>query len=436
MSRNTVRRIIRKQDQSPDKSSSRHQDALPLIQEEFSRCEGNVVRVRENLLCDYGLDIPYSTITRLVRELSLREGKARKRVGSYNYKPGHEAQHDTSPHRVMLNDKKVTAQCAAFVLSYSRMLYIQYYPTFTRFEAKVFLDDALRFLDGSASQCIIDNTSVIVAHGHGPSAEMAPEMEAFGKMFGMRFSPHAIGHADRKAIVERNFSYVENNFLKGRKFRGWRDLNVRARKWCVSVANQKFKRSLGMSPQEAYIMEKRYLLPLPPYIPPVYKTLIRVVDMSGFVTVDTNRYSVPERLCGRKVEVHKTWERITVFAQNRKVADHSRLMDKRDAKIVARGHHGPAGGGIRVLAHKEEKGLLGHYESLDQYVAGLKRRCHGRGTRKIQRLLHLKRTYPGEAFEKAIKTALHYGLYDLSRLENMILACVAGDFFNLEHDEI
>jgi hypothetical protein len=53
----------------------------------------------------------------------------------------------------------------------------------------------------------------------------------------------------------------------------------------------------------------------------------------------------------------------------------------------------------------------------------------------MRRLLDLKRTYPPEAFEKAILQALRYGLYDLSRLEQMILSQVQGDFFPLGEDE-
>jgi hypothetical protein len=53
----------------------------------------------------------------------------------------------------------------------------------------------------------------------------------------------------------------------------------------------------------------------------------------------------------------------------------------------------------------------------------------------LRRLLDLKRTYPPEAFEKAIREALRYGLFDLTRLEQMILAQVAGDFFSLEEEE-
>ena len=37
--------------------------------------------------------------------------------------------------------------------------------------------------------------------------------------------------------------------------------------------------------------------------------------MAGYVHVDTNRYSVPERLIGKEVEVHKLWDRIEIFLE-------------------------------------------------------------------------------------------------------------------------
>ena len=68
------------------------------------------------------------------------------------------------------------------MLAYSRMLFIQYYPRFTRFEAKAFLTEALQFFDGACPRCVIDNTSVILAGGSGANALIAPEMEAFGEL--------------------------------------------------------------------------------------------------------------------------------------------------------------------------------------------------------------------------------------------------------------
>jgi transposase len=428
--------VIRGKWQERPQRQSPYEELSPIIHEVFKRSAGNVIRIQEILESEYSRTVPYSTLTRIVRELNLREDKKKRRSGTYEFGPGQEMQHDTSAHQVLIGGKKVKAQCAGLVLGYSRKLFIQYYPCFTRFEARVFLDAAFRFMDGTCQRCIIDNTSVIVAHGSGPDAEIAPEMERFGQIFGVTFIPHAIGDADRKAKMERNFSYAEQNFLAGRTFTDWQDLNGQAKRWCQEVANQKVKRSLGMSPEAAYLIEKPHLTPLPPYIPPVYQTCYRTVTVEGYVQIDTNRYSVPERLIGKEVEVHKLWDRIEAFFKNQKVADHPRLLDKRETRITTNGHHPPFN---RQRAHEgpcqEERTLVGQHEWLDQFVEGLKKRSSGRGVMPIRRLLDLKQTYPTEAFEKAVIQALRYGLYDLPRLEQMILSYVAGDFFNIQEDE-
>ncbi len=74
---------------------------------------------------------------------------------------------------------------------------------------------------------MVDNTNVVVASGSGAEAVIAPEMAAFGQIFGFEFVAHAIGDANRSARVERPFYYVEGNFLAGRRFRDWEDLNAR-----------------------------------------------------------------------------------------------------------------------------------------------------------------------------------------------------------------
>ena len=425
VSRNAVKQVIRGIPRA--QRQSRYEDISPDVREAFTAAKGNAVRVQE-ILEEKGHTVPYSTLTRIVRDLELREDR-HKRSGAYVFGPGDETQHDTSPHQVVIGDKKVKAQCAGLVLASSRKLFIQYYPAFTRFEARVFLTSAFRYMDGTCPRCTIDNTSVIVACGSGPDAEIAPEMMRFGEIFGVRFVPHAVGDPDRKARIERNFAYVEQNFLAGRTFADWHDLNEQARRWCSDVANRKIKRSLGMSPEAAYLTEKPYLTPLPP----VYQTLYRTVDLEGYVAVDTNRYSAPERLTGKEVEVHKLMDRVEVFFKNQKVADHPRLVDKRETKVTAAGHHPPL---YRTRAYDgpcaEEKVLLGHHEWLDRFVEEVRKRSAGRGVRSLRRLLDLKRTYPAEPFERAVTEALHYGLYDLGRLEKLILSHVAGDFFTEE----
>lgn len=434
LSKNTARLVVRGESRESVLKSSLYEELKPIISELFKPCRGNVVRIQEIVEGKYGRLIPYSTLTRIVRDLDLRETK--QRAGSYTFLPGQEMQHDTSPHTLVIGEKRVKAQCAGLVLAYSRKLFIQYYPAFTRFEAKCFLREAFLFMGGVCSECTIDNTSVIVTSGSGPEAEIAPEMEHFGRVFGITFIPHRVGHADRKARIERNFFYVERNFLPGRIFSDWHDLNSQARNWCTEVANRKVKRSLGMIPEQAFLMERPHLRPFPSHIPPVYETLYRTVDVEGYVLVATNRYSVPERLIGKQVEVHKSWERVHVFFNHKKVADHPRLIGKRESRVTAEGHHSPL---HRSKAHqgpcKEEMILRGKDDLVNAYVIELRKRSKGRGLRKMRQLLELKRAYPEEAFKKALQEASHYGLYDLARLEEMILSRVAGEFFKLDDED-
>ena len=49
--------------------------------------------------------------------------------------------------------------------------------------------------------------------------------------------------------------------------------------------------------------------------------------------------------------------------------------------------------------------------------------------------MQIKRSYPIEPFLAAVAQALKYGLFDLTRLEHLVLRHVAGDFFALGGDD-
>lgn len=432
LSRNTVRRILRpsdtiKDDDPPDLNDKNERIPFAALKSAFDRAQGNSVRAGELLAAELGVNVSYSTLTRWIREAGLRAPPVR--AGEYTFAPGEEMQHDTSPHRVTLGEKTLTAQCAGLVLAYSRRLFIQYYPRFTRFEAKQFLLEAARFMGGACPTCIIDNTSVMLASGAGAEALMAPEMAAFAHTLGFEFRAHRVGDPDRKARIERNFHYVETNFLPGRHFADFDDLNRQALSWCQTVANAKPKRSLGMTPEMAYVMEKPYLRPLPTALPPVYEVVERVVDLNGYISLDTNRYSVPERLVGQAVTVYKHPTRVDIHHRHGVVATHVRLIGQRDVRSTDPKHHTTP---VRTNRQPDlEAQLHLNDPALKAYVRGLKQHGQGRSLRSLRRLLDLQRTYPDIAFLAGVRQAALYGLYDLSRLEKLILQKVAGEFFAL-----
>jgi hypothetical protein len=428
LSRNSVRRIVRGAGPRGEPCAPCAEATLAAVRQAMARAQGNASRALQLLAAEQGLELSYSTLTRWIRQAQIREPPVR--AGEYCFGPGEEMQHDTSPHRVTIGGRTVTAQCAGLVLACSRRLFIQYYPRFTRFEAKQFLLEAARFMDGVARTCVIDNTSVLVAAGTGAEAVFAPEIVAFARTLGFGFQAHRLGHPDRKARIERPFSFVETNFLPGRTFADFADLNRQALAWCRAVANAKHKRALGMSAEAAYLIEKPYLVPLPEALPPVYELLDRVVDLHGFVSVDTNRYSVPERLIGQMVTVYKYPEEIHVHHRGTPVATHRRLVGQRDMRHVVAEHHRPPQRAERVPA-LEERLLAATEPVLARYAERLKHRPRGHGRRALKRLLELQRTYPKEPFLAAVEQALAFGLFDLGRLETLILRHVVGDFFAL-----
>ena len=77
----------------------------------------------------------------------------------------------------------------------------------------------------------------------------------------------------------------------------------------------------------------------------------------------------------------------------------------------------------------EEQALLRTAPEVTDYVAAFKRRASGRATLALRHLLQIVRDYPRQPVLDAVATAAHYGLYDLERLEKMVLRRIADEYF-------
>ena len=396
------------------------------------QCKGNLVRVHEEITVE-GAAISYAALTAFCR----RQGIGQKPIvpsGHYDFKPGEEMQHDTSPHTVEVGGKKYKAQTASAVLCYSRMLFFQVNPTFQRFDCKVFLTDAVRYMGGSPERVMIDNTHVVVLRGTGREMVPVPEMEAFAERLGFRFEAHEIGDANRSAHVERDFHFIENNFLAGRTFAGWEDLNEQARTWCDKV-NATYKKHIRAIPRELFAIERVHLKPLPAWIPAVYRLHQRTVDIEGYVSVNSNRYSVPVSWIGRRVEVRETKSKIEFQLDARNLVTHVRAVTTEPQRITLAEHKPPRGEGVkRSERHPEEQTILAAVPELAGYVAELKTKGRKVVALALRQLLRLVKEYPREPLLGAVGEAAQYGLYDLDRLERMILRRVERDYFLLTRE--
>ncbi len=431
LSRPTVRKVLRSNSTHvpeiprAEKAEPYRQQILDLL----LTCKGNLVRVHEELTAD-GATLSYQALTGFCR----RQGIGQAPVvpsGQYHFEPGVEMQHDTSPHSVEVGGSKYKAQTASGVLCYSRMLFFQINPTFQRFDCKVFLTDTLRYMGGAPERVMIDNTHVVVLRGTGREMIPVPEMEVFGERLGFRFVAHERGDANRSARVERPFSFIENNFLAGRRFATWEDLNQQARQWCDRV-NATYKKHIRAIPRELFAVERLHLKPLPAWIPEVYRWHQRTVDVEGYVSVNSIRYSVPVPWIGRRVEVRETKDKVEIELDARHIVAHVRAVTPQPQRITLAAHRPPRGEGVRRSdPHPEEQAILHAAPELAAYVTALKQKGRKVVAFALRQLLRLLKEYPREPFLAAVREAAQYGLYDLDRLERMILRRVARDYFLL-----
>ena len=431
ISRNSVKEVIASKSSQP-KTISRPQKAQPyreMILELYTSCRGNLVRVHEELQAQ-GAAISYQALTGFCRRNGIGT-KPKQPAGRYSFGPGQEMQHDTSPHKAEIGGKVRKIQTASAVLCYSRMIFCQCYPRFRRFECKLFLTEALRYFQGAPRDVMIDNTNVVVLQGTGQDMIPTAEMEAFAERYGMVFRAHAIGDANRSGRVERPFHYIENNFLAGRTFADWDDLNTQARDWC-DTKNRALKRHLKAAPIELYNVERVQLRPLPVWVPEPYLLHQRIVDVHGYVTVDTNRYSVPADWIGRQVEAREGRSEI-VITNSRESVTHVRHPEPEGKWITLPEHRASRRRKKGSDPPKELARLLRRAPELENYVKTLRRRLKRSFVFALRQLLRMLDEYPRQPLLDAIRDAEHYGLYDIDRLENMVLRRIDRDFFPLDN---
>ncbi len=433
VSKNTVKRVLTSgQVEVPaierTEKAEPHEEKIRAL---FALCKGNLVRVHEELVAAR-VELPYSTLTGFCRRRGLGQ-EPKERAGEYHFNPGQEMQHDTSPHDVTIGGRFRRVQCASLVLCYSRRIFAQVYPTWNRFWAKVFLTEALLVFGGAAGRGVVDNASILVASGTGKDAVFAPEVVAFAVRFGFVWLAHELGDADRSARVERPFHHIEHNFYVGRTFADVADLNAQLRLWCAKV-DAKPKKRLGTTPIALFATEQTALRSLPLHVPEVYALHRRSVDCEGYVTLHTNRYSLPSALIDREIDVHETKDRVRVFDGHKLVCEHAREEDGAGKRKTLPEHEAEGRWHRRGTPRPpspEEQRLRADSPVMAQMVDAIQKRHGGRATRRLGRLYRFWLDYPAEPLRAALAIALEHGLSDLERIEVLVLRHIAGNFFRL-----
>ena len=421
ISANTVMRIVEQKGRMPETVRKDKIRIDPdLLARLYSECKGRAQRVHEKMIEEHGIDIAYSTLTQMLRE----QGLGKKRSGRCHRvpdEPGVEMQHDTSPYRVRLGGVSVLVQGSLLYFRYSKIRYLKFYRSFTRFRMKCFFHEALGYWNYAAENCIIDNTNLARLRGTGANAVIVPEMKRFATQYGFKFVCHEKGHANRKAGNERGFYTVETNFFPGRSFDSLEDMNRQAFDWATRRSANRPTGKTRLIPSVAFEYEKPYLKKLPPYVEAPYLVHERGTDQYGYVSVNGNFYWIP----GTKrhdVNILEYANHLKIYRARKLLGQYLLPPDGVKNEMIP-----PQGG--RLPPHKpkyrkkptarEENILRSLGKTVDDYLNFAVPKSGKPKHRFIRALFGLHRKTAPSVFIQTVERACKYRITDIKVIENI-----------------
>lgn len=429
----TVRDIIRQEGGCPEVV---RKDKIRLdpdkLEELYNKCDGYMQRVHEKLVEEEGIEVGYSTLTRLVRELDIT-GRRTERCARVPDEAGQEMQHDTSEYKVYLGDHRLRVIASVLYYRYSKQRYLKFYRSFNRFRMKCFLHEALSYYGYSARECIIDNTSLARLRGTGKNAVISPEMEAFARQYGFRFICHEVGHSDRKAGNERSFYTVESNFLSGREFSSLEDLNHQALEWAtLRMANRPLTKA-RIIPSQMFEHEKPFLTKLFPYIPPPYLEHHRNVDQYGYAAFDGNYYWVPGEGLGEVIVLQYS-ERLKIYRKRELLVEYPLppygIKNQTFSPAGrAKPNHKPHN--RKRPSEQKEKRLRSMASEIDSWISFAMPLSGKQKHSFVRELFRLSQKVDKDILIQGVVRAHKYRITDLSTLERIIMLQITDSQYEL-----
>jgi len=277
-------------------------------------------------LQELGYDIGYTSVCHHInKKLTARKEAFIRQV----YSPGDVCEFDWGEVKLEIGGQLRTLYMAVFTPAMSNY---RYAVLFHRQDTAAFLQAHVLFFEhigGVFHTMVYDNMRVVIRKFVGPS-EKEPT-EALLKLstyyqFHFRFCNVASGN--EKGHVERNVEFIRRKaFCKRDRFPTLDGSNV----WLLGTCNRlniRYNRdNQGKRPIDMLEVEKIALYPAPPRFDCGQMEQCKV-DKYSVITYATNRYSVPDHLVGKMVDVKVYPENMHCYHENQKICEHERQYSR------------------------------------------------------------------------------------------------------------
>jgi hypothetical protein len=199
--------------------------------------------------------------------------------------------------------------------------------------------------------------------------------------------------------------FVKSNFIGGRTFYDPADLEQELANWLKKVNYQRECEATGKIPAELLAQERVRLGKLPVQAQDYGFFECLVVNREGFVTYETNKYSVPARLIGQALSARIFKERIEIYVLDQQVASHPRSKHRQE-RVVVPAHfeaaftHKPR---ARVMVYRDW--LVKLSPTVAEYVSEICRSQRGRMNQQIVEMYRLAQQLGSADFVSALELA-------------------------------
>ncbi|KPA15036.1 Integrase, catalytic core domain protein [Candidatus Magnetomorum sp. HK-1] len=421
VSRNTVRKIIRKPETTissvsysprPSKLDPYKAKIDYLVKDK----DLSAIRILEEIK-PLGYQGAYSILKDFIR--TIRPSKSRGASAPIEHSPGHEAQMDWSPHRVIVGGKEMIVHTGSIVLCYSRWLYINFFLDET-IESVIGLHEETFMKLGYVPETITyDNMTTVGRHiGPGKEPWLNPTFKAFASNYDFEIIILPPGAKDRHGAVERPFHYIENNCLKGREFNDLEHLKSHGQYWLDNIANVRIHGTLRERPVDRLKREIPFLKPLPTKKYETYKEVIRTVHRDFCIVNSTNRYSVHPDLVGKHAKVRLYHDYLEIWIDNKLAARHVYNGGKYQRDVLP--EHEAAYRGSSFQSELLKKAFLRLGEPAKSYFEGLKRERGKAAGYHLSRILKMADRHGSDVVSGAIAHAQRYGVYSADAVIRVI----------------
>lgn len=307
------------------------------------------------------------------------------------------------------------------VLCYSRMAYLEFTVSQTMEHFLACHENAFAAL-GVPEKIMVDNLkSAVLKRLVGVAPILNPRYVDFARHHGFRIAACNVRAGWEKGRVESGVGYVKKNLLNGMELPDFSAMTAAAQIWLGEIANVRIHAETHQRPVDLFETERPHLRAMNanPYD---FGRVLNTRASSQFrVSVDTNRYTVPAHLAGRRVTLKLYPDRVCIYFQDSLIARHPRCYDRRQ-DIKEPDHE------KRLLDERKsarEQRLLSDFLALSKqapaYYEGLTARGFDARSH-VRKILALVEIYSKDAAARALEDALTFNAFSSEYIAHLLQA--------------